>query len=538
MEVTIKTESGKPEERRGAEVKEEEHQESKVNGTTDTSPVSVLQCRQCGVGFCDGRARRRHLRLSHPEEYQERVLTRARLRCHLCGLPCLSSRQLIEHQRSQHPLGHSFQCPVCGDSFIQSHALLNHQRRHIRQSRYTCRDCPHTSRSLAQHLAHRHAHAPVGHLPATPPQAASSEEEPQPSCGPSLQCPECFITFRDLQTSQQHLRLQHPTLYERQLLRGRTVFACRNCDLTFPSSRLLSAHQRTHRHRRGEGEEPGEGEERSDAHLGHILFSLFYLFLASPLAPEAPPLPVQHMCPHCNFLFRDVKTKMRHMNVKHPPGRPLPPPLLLSAEGEVEEEEEEVEEKKKKEEEEEEVVVAVQIKEEDQEEVKQEEGEVSCVAPRSRGDPTPGSANEERVEPDPVKLDNEEKGKGKEEGACDCPLCGKGFEQLLAVARRRRRGRRRDHPSPPGLRGHACGHCGQLCHSQGALQQHQRLHTLERPYCCQHCGNTFKKASGLQRHKSVHSRDPANSNLLLSTHSSTRSTSPQHQTACRPTDAL
>ncbi|KAG9334639.1 hypothetical protein JZ751_007462 [Albula glossodonta] len=432
MEVTIKTESGKPEERIGAEVKEEEHLESKVN--------ALLQCRQCGAGFCDGRARRRHLRLSHPEEYQERVLTRARLRCHLCGLPCLSSRQLIEHQRSQHPLGHSFHCPVCGDSFIQSHALLNHQRRHIHQSRYTCRDCPHTSRSLAQHLAHRHAHAPVGHLPATPPQAASSEEEPQPSCGPSLQCPECFITFRDLQTSQQHLRLQHPTLYERQLLRGHTVFACRRCDLTFPSSRLLSAHQRTHRHRRGEGQEPGEGEE----------------------------------CPD----------------------------------------------------------------------------EVSCVAPRCRGNPTPGSANEERVrgrdedgaivkmevEPDPVKLDNEEK--GKEEGACDCPLCGKGFEQLLAVARRRRRGRRRDHPSPPGLRGHACGHCGQLCHSQGALQQHQRLHTLERPYCCQHCGNTFKKASGLQRHKSVHSRDPANSNLLLSTHSSTRSTSPQHQTACRPADAL
>ncbi|XP_041757665.1 zinc finger protein 576-like [Coregonus clupeaformis] len=59
------------------------------------------------------------------------------------------------------------------------------------------------------------------------------------------QSPQCFMTFRDAETEERHLRFKHPVEYERHL-QGRTVFACCVCDLTFPSSRLLSAHQRTH----------------------------------------------------------------------------------------------------------------------------------------------------------------------------------------------------------------------------------------------------------------------------------------------------
>uniref|UniRef100_A0A8C9VXS2 C2H2-type domain-containing protein n=1 Tax=Scleropages formosus TaxID=113540 RepID=A0A8C9VXS2_SCLFO len=61
----------------------------------------------------------------------------------------------------------------------------------------------------------------------------------------SPQCLRCFMTFRDAETAERHLRFKHPAEYEQQL-RGHTVFACCVCDRTFPSSRLLSAHQRTH----------------------------------------------------------------------------------------------------------------------------------------------------------------------------------------------------------------------------------------------------------------------------------------------------
>ncbi|XP_035277664.1 uncharacterized protein LOC118229632 isoform X2 [Anguilla anguilla] len=162
------------------------------------------------------------------------------------------------------------------------------------------------------------------------------------------------------------MRLQHPALYERRL-RARTVFARRRCERTFPSSRQLSTHQRAHRQGQEAGREEGEGreEERQDAQL---------------TSPSLLPLPDRHKCPHCNFLFRDAKTKMRHMNVKHPAGCTLPPPLLFSTGDEEREEEEEV-------------VMAVQVKEEDEGEVKHEEDDFS-TALRHRGNLNPASPHQ------------------------------------------------------------------------------------------------------------------------------------------------
>ncbi|KAJ8332842.1 hypothetical protein SKAU_G00417380 [Synaphobranchus kaupii] len=146
----------------------------------------------------------------------------------------------------------------------------------VRQSRYTCRDGPHTCHSLAQLLAHRHTHLPASHPLPTPP-ATTAAEEPQQSCaelweGHWFSCgviiplrlfPAVLPVFHHLPgpavTSQKHMRLQHPALYERRL-RGRTVFACCRCDRTFRSSRQLSAHQRAHR--RGGGGPPGGGRAR------------------------------------------------------------------------------------------------------------------------------------------------------------------------------------------------------------------------------------------------------------------------------------
>ncbi|XP_064156038.1 uncharacterized protein LOC135234876 isoform X4 [Anguilla rostrata] len=220
---------------------------------------------------------------------------------------------------------------------------------------------PRTCRTLAQLLAHRHTHLPVGHpLPAPP--ATAAAEGPRPPSVSSLQCPRCFITFRDLQTSLQHMRLQHPALYD-----------------------------------------------------------------AQPTSPSLLPLPDRHKCPHCNFLFRDAKTKMRHMNVKDPTGCPLPPPLFFSTGDEEREEEEEV-------------VMAVQVKEEDEGE--HEEDDFS-TALRHRGNLNPASPHQgegkEGVVRVPIKPDAGDVRTKEEtiEGVCECALCGKGFEQLLAAARQK-----------------------------------------------------------------------------------------------------
>ncbi|RXM31885.1 Zinc finger protein 576 [Acipenser ruthenus] len=137
-------------------------------------PSSQQQCHQCMVMFGDARAKERHMRRHHPEEYLDFLLAVSRLSCHVCALPFDSSRELIDHQRTQHPQGRPFLCPVCGDSFVQSHALINHKRRHLGQSRY----------------------APV--LCAAEPVSSSHK------------CPHCNFLFSDLKTKNRHMNAKHP----------------------------------------------------------------------------------------------------------------------------------------------------------------------------------------------------------------------------------------------------------------------------------------------------------------------------------------
>ncbi|XP_064156012.1 uncharacterized protein LOC135234876 isoform X1 [Anguilla rostrata] len=449
---------------------------------------------------------------------------------------------------------------------------------------------PRTCRTLAQLLAHRHTHLPVGHpLPAPP--ATAAAEGPRPPCErgrvwycvsfsypsvSSLQCPRCFITFRDLQTSLQHMRLQHPALYDGEMpsspcsVRGVSSPsgtcrpACSTCACSTPLSTSAgcgaapsspaaaanapspppasspptsepTARAGKQAGRRGRG-------KRKNAKM--------------PTSPSLLPLPDRHKCPHCNFLFRDAKTKMRHMNVKDPTGCPLPPPLFFSTGDEEREEEEEV-------------VMAVQVKEEDEGE--HEEDDFS-TALRHRGNLNPASPHQgegkEGVVRVPIKPDAGDVRTKEEtiEGVCECALCGKGFEQLLAAARQKApwpaQGPLRP-PGGPGPRLRAlraavsqpggaaaapeAAHAGAALPLPGkgvaalqgkavaALQGKMWLLCRERCGCSagelaallgkmwllcsmgavwachvlfggEDCGNTFKRASGLQRHRSIHTQ--------------------------------
>nr|XP_023688985.1 zinc finger protein 672-like isoform X2 [Paramormyrops kingsleyae] len=182
-----------------------------------------------------------------------------------------------------------FCCPVCGDRFLRPTAFIMHKQSHVGQSQYVCGVCGRTLKTLRKLATHRRSHtrSPLLHLQCreccrsfhglealrdhrmsqhgkeadkqeeakdiehreantrtlssdTEGMVAHSLQSPQPP-----QCLRCFMTFRDAETAERHLRFKHPADYE-QKLQGHTVFACCVCDRTFPSSRLLSAHQRTH----------------------------------------------------------------------------------------------------------------------------------------------------------------------------------------------------------------------------------------------------------------------------------------------------
>ncbi|XP_061093971.1 zinc finger protein 771-like isoform X1 [Conger conger] len=259
-----------------------------------------------------------------------------------------------------------FWCPVCGDRFLRPTAFILHKRSHVGQSRYVCGVCGRTLKTLRQLAAHRRSHTRGPFLPhlcqdcscsfrslkalrrhrarehgeergavdegtkqeegdCCVPMLSCSSPNDLPELSQNPQCTLCFMTFRDAETAERHLRFKHPAEYERQL-RGRTVFACCACDRTFPSSRLLSAHQRTHskwslsslgsegalQDRRRDG---GVQEGQSDGKTKRLACGKFDKGGAGSMR-----------CCHCHIIFADPRTWGRHMTAKHPP-----PPTSVQA---------------------------------------------------------------------------------------------------------------------------------------------------------------------------------------------------------------
>uniref|UniRef100_A0A8C7M421 C2H2-type domain-containing protein n=1 Tax=Oncorhynchus mykiss TaxID=8022 RepID=A0A8C7M421_ONCMY len=221
--------------------------------------------------------------------------------CRLCQRCFSSSWQLTGHcctgiagedgVAHGHKVKLEFRCPVCGDRFLRPTAFIMHKRSHMGQSQYVCGVCGRTLKSLRKLSSHKRSHSRRRGTVAERQQchdcsqsfcnltalrshrerqhgeernckdeedsevreeeegstAVISNDSTRVSAQPpqSPQCHQCFMTFQDAETEERHLRFKHPVEYERHL-RGRTVFACCVCDRTFPSSRLLSAHQRTH----------------------------------------------------------------------------------------------------------------------------------------------------------------------------------------------------------------------------------------------------------------------------------------------------
>lgn len=62
----------------------------------------------------------------------------------------------------------------------------------------------------------------------------------------ALQCPHCLITFADSKFQERHMKQEHPADFVAQKLQV-ALFICFTCTRSFPSSKALIAHQRSHR---------------------------------------------------------------------------------------------------------------------------------------------------------------------------------------------------------------------------------------------------------------------------------------------------
>ncbi|XP_020353332.1 zinc finger protein 576, tandem duplicate 1 [Oncorhynchus kisutch] len=122
-----------------------------------TSSQISLQCLECHIIFSDHKSKERHLKQSHPAEYEQCMLGDALFACYVCDRHFTNSSDLMLHQRA-HTEKTPFKCPICGEAFSRSSELTLHKKLHFGLYGYTCADCGKPCKTLTLLKYHRRTH--------------------------------------------------------------------------------------------------------------------------------------------------------------------------------------------------------------------------------------------------------------------------------------------------------------------------------------------------------------------------------------------
>ncbi|XP_036394512.1 uncharacterized protein LOC118784388 [Megalops cyprinoides] len=215
-----------------------------------TSAQLSLQCLECHIIFSDHKSKERHLKLSHPAEYEQCMLGDALFACYVCDRHFTCSSELMVHQRA-HTEKRPFKCPICGEAFRRSSELTLHKKVHFGAHGYTCSDCGKPCKTLTLLKYHRRTHtgerpyvckecgkrfsmskalqkhllthsqgetegvsggtvllsaaAGTAHVDKLLSHPAAAQGKPEVTFSCSL----CNVTFKTAKTRQQHMKLKH-----------------------------------------------------------------------------------------------------------------------------------------------------------------------------------------------------------------------------------------------------------------------------------------------------------------------------------------
>ncbi|XP_077577943.1 zinc finger protein 576.2 [Stigmatopora nigra] len=136
-----------------------------------------LQCFQCFITFCNAKAKERHMKKSHREEYKQQLAQGNTLfTCYVCDRTFLSSEELTLHQPTHSKDDKPFKCAPCKESFRTFTELTTHRRHVCPEKLLPCKDCSKTFRSAAMLRTHRLVHhaRPDGETAEQPEEPASS----------------------------------------------------------------------------------------------------------------------------------------------------------------------------------------------------------------------------------------------------------------------------------------------------------------------------------------------------------------------------
>ncbi|XP_061632720.1 uncharacterized protein LOC133479573 [Phyllopteryx taeniolatus] len=201
-----------------------------------TSSELSLQCIECHIIFSDSKSKQRHLKLSHPVEYEQCILSNSLFTCYHCDRHFTNSTELRAHQKT-HVERKPFKCPLCGQAFKRLSELTLHNKIHIGQDGYTCPDCGKTCKtitllkyhcrvhtgerpyvckecgsrfSLSQTLRrHMQSHLPEGAQEAEDAAAKAQRKKELDALKSKYPCSVCKATFKSPKTRLRHLTNKH-----------------------------------------------------------------------------------------------------------------------------------------------------------------------------------------------------------------------------------------------------------------------------------------------------------------------------------------
>ncbi|XP_053744288.1 uncharacterized protein LOC128772171 isoform X2 [Synchiropus splendidus] len=191
-----------------------------------TSSELSLQCLECHIIFSDHRSKERHLKLSHPAEYEQCILRNAVFTCYVCERHFTNSTELMAHQKS-HTERTPFRCPLCSQAFKRSSELTVHKKSHFGQNGYACTECGKPCKTMTLLKYHQRTHSGdrpyvckecglrfslpstlhkhvLSHLPEGDPQRLGKK-----GGEPPLPCTVCKATFKSPKTLRRHFNSKH-----------------------------------------------------------------------------------------------------------------------------------------------------------------------------------------------------------------------------------------------------------------------------------------------------------------------------------------
>ncbi|XP_044065384.1 uncharacterized protein LOC122882248 isoform X2 [Siniperca chuatsi] len=204
-----------------------------------TSSQLSLQCIECHIIFSDHKSKERHLKLSHPAEYEQCILRNALFACYVCDRHFTNSTELMVHQKA-HIEKKPFKCPICGQAFNKSSELTLHKKIHFGLDGYACTDCGKPCKTMTLLKYHRRTHTGerpyvckecgkrftmskalqkhmVSHLPEEAEgdggdTTAKAQVKKDDGASTKYPCSVCKATFKSTKTRLHHMKTKHNVL--------------------------------------------------------------------------------------------------------------------------------------------------------------------------------------------------------------------------------------------------------------------------------------------------------------------------------------